>query len=71
MKVISAFVKFLLCEVKAKFSLCLIKHHIRKIYGGIEVNVHAFITLVPDGGWWSASRHGRLNSLENTPVNID
>jgi len=49
MKIVSAFVKFLLCEVKAKFSLSLIKHHIRKIYGGIKVNVHAFITLVPDG----------------------
>jgi hypothetical protein len=31
-----------------------------KTYGGVEVSVHAFLTLVLDAGEWSTPSHGRL-----------
>jgi len=31
-------------------SLCLIKHHNTKSYGGVEIQLHAFLTSTPDEG---------------------
>jgi hypothetical protein len=38
--------------IQVKLSLCLIKHHAMKAYAGM----HYFLTSVPYGGEWSASR---------------
>jgi hypothetical protein len=46
-------------KVKVK-SLCLAKHHTMKTYWGVEVWMHAFLTLALDGGEWLASRSGRF-----------
>jgi len=35
-----------------KLSLCLIKYHAKKTYGGVEVWPHALISVL-DGGVWS------------------
>jgi len=34
------------------------------MYKGVEVYLHAFLTLVLDGGEWSASRPGRFPPKE-------
>jgi hypothetical protein len=36
-------------KVKVKLSLCLTKHHTMTTYGGVEVQLHAFLTLALDG----------------------
>jgi hypothetical protein len=33
-----------------KLFLCLIKYHTMKMDGGVEVQLHAFLTLALDGG---------------------
>jgi hypothetical protein len=47
-------------QVKVKLSLCLTKCHSMKTYGGMEVQLHAFLTSAPDGGEGSASCPGRF-----------
>jgi hypothetical protein len=37
-------------NVKVKLSLCLIKLHAMKMYGGVEVYLHEFLTLALGGG---------------------
>jgi hypothetical protein len=37
---------------------CLIKHHTKKTYGGVEVYLHAFLTLGLDGDNWASSHPG-------------
>jgi hypothetical protein len=55
-------------KVKVKLSLCLInKHYAMKAYGEVD---HTFLTSALAGGEWSASRPGRLNPGERTPVPI-
>jgi hypothetical protein len=38
-----------------------------EMYGGIEVQLHAILTSVLDGGEWSASRPGRFIRVERAP----
>jgi len=40
--------------------------HIR--HGGVEVNLHVFLTSAMDDGKWSASRPVRLTSEKTAPV---
>jgi hypothetical protein len=37
---------------KVKLSLCLTKYHTIKTYCGVEVYLHAFLTLALDGSDW-------------------
>jgi len=37
------------------------------IYGGVEVQLHAFLILTLDGGKWSISRPGRFNPEKGVP----
>jgi len=43
-------------KVKVKLPLCLTTYHVMKTYGRMEVQFHAFLTSVLDGGEWSISR---------------
>jgi hypothetical protein len=47
-------------HVRVNLSLCLIKHHAMKTYGGVEVHFHAFLNSVLEGDEWLASRPGRF-----------
>jgi hypothetical protein len=49
------------CKLKlVNLSLRLIKHRSMKTYGGVEVQLPAFLTSALDRGEWSALRPGRL-----------
>jgi len=41
------------------------KHHAMKTYEGVEVQLHAFLTLVLDEGKWSASHPGHFTPGES------
>jgi hypothetical protein len=43
-----------------KVNLCLTKHQAMKTYEGVELQLHAFLTLARYGGNWSDSRPGHL-----------
>jgi hypothetical protein len=45
-----------------KLYLCSIKHHAMWTYWGMEVELHAFLTMAVDGGEWLASSIGRFTS---------
>jgi len=38
-----------------------------KIYWGVDVWLHAFLTSALDGGEWSATRRGRFTPQGKTP----
>jgi len=38
-----------------------------KTYGGVELQLHAFLNFALDGGEWSASRPGRFTPEEKAP----
>jgi hypothetical protein len=40
----------------------LIKHYTTEWYGGVEAQLHVFLTSAIDGGEWLASRSGRFKS---------
>jgi hypothetical protein len=42
-----------------KLSLCLIKYCTMKVYVGVDVEIHIFLTSALVGGKWCASRPGR------------
>jgi hypothetical protein len=44
--------------VKVYLFLCLIKHHAKKMYEGVEVYLHTFLTLASHGYQWSALHLG-------------
>jgi hypothetical protein len=41
-----------------------------KVYGGVDVQLHIFLTLALAGGEWSASCPGRITPGEASPVYI-
>lgn len=41
-------------QVKVKLAMYLIKHHIMKAYGEVEVLFHTISPSALDGGGWSA-----------------
>jgi hypothetical protein len=51
-------------KVKGKLSLCLTKQHVIAIWG-VEIWLHALLTLAQSGGEWSASSPSRFNPEEN------
>jgi hypothetical protein len=56
--------------IKSKIVNCpcaLSQHHAMKAYWGVEVQLHAFLTLALNGGEWSASRPGRFTPRERAP----
>jgi hypothetical protein len=52
-------------EVKVRLSL--FKHHAMKAYGGVNVQIHIFLTSALAGGEWSASRPGRFTPGQKAP----
>jgi hypothetical protein len=54
-------------KAKVKLLLCLIKCHILKMYGKMEVWFNAFLTSWLDGGEWSASHPSCFTPRENAP----
>jgi hypothetical protein len=57
-------------EVKdiGKVAPVLTKQHAMKTYGGVEVELHAFLTSALDVGKWVASRPGRFTPGETAPL---
>jgi hypothetical protein len=49
----------------------LIKHHVMKTYGGIEVQLHAFLTSAVDEVELSSSRLADLPPDKEPPVLIE
>jgi hypothetical protein len=41
-------------EVNVTLSLCLIGHHTLKMYGGVQVQLHRFLTSSVEGEWFTA-----------------
>jgi hypothetical protein len=41
-----------------------------KMFGGMEVQLHAFLTLVLGGGEWSASHPSHFTPRESTPYQL-
>jgi len=56
---------------RVELFLCLTKHHAMKTYGGVELQIHAFITSALDGGEWSASRPGRFTPGNKARYTLD
>jgi len=54
--------------VSIKLSLCIIKCHSMKRYGGVEAWLHTFLTLALDGGEWSGSCPGCFTLQERAPT---
>jgi hypothetical protein len=52
---------------RGKGSLLLTKYHAMKMYWGVEVYLHAFLTSALDGGEWSALRPGRFTHRKRAP----
>jgi hypothetical protein len=46
-----------------KLSLCITKHYAMKAYGGVDVEIHIFLTSAVVLGEWSASSLGRFTTL--------
>jgi hypothetical protein len=51
--------------MKLKLVLCLTKYYATKTYGGMDVEIHIFLTSAVVGGEWSAS-----NPVEELQVPI-
>jgi len=50
----------ILNSLKVRLPLRLTKHHAIKIYGAVELHLHAFLTSSLDGGEWPSSNPGHL-----------
>jgi hypothetical protein len=55
-------------EVKVNLLLHLIKHYAMKVYGGLDVKIHIFLTLALIGCEWSASRLSHFIRGERPPA---
>jgi hypothetical protein len=53
--------------MKGKWQSWLIKRYTMKIYAGVDVQTHVFLTLVLVGGELSASCSSRFTTRENAP----
>jgi hypothetical protein len=53
--------------LKVTLCLCLTKHYAMKTYGGMDVEIHVFFTLILVLGVSSASRHGRFSTAGKMP----
>jgi hypothetical protein len=49
--------------------MCLTKHHAVRMYWGVEVYLHEFLTSALDGGEWSGSPSGRFTLGVKVPCN--
>jgi hypothetical protein len=47
-------------RVKIKLSVRLIKYHAKMMAGGVEVQIHVFLTSALNGREWSVSRPGNF-----------
>jgi hypothetical protein len=54
-------------KVKKVMSLCLTKHYAMKMYEGVNVQIHAFLTFALVGGEWSDSHPCRFIPGERAP----
>jgi hypothetical protein len=43
------------------------KHYAMKVYGGVDVQIHVFLTSALVGGEWSGSSPGRFTPGETAP----
>jgi len=50
-----------------RHTLCLIKHYAMKMYLGVEVKCHGFLTSALDGSKWSASHSRHIKSMGKSP----
>jgi hypothetical protein len=48
----------------------VIKHYAMKTYGGVDVQIEAFLTSALAGGEWSVSRPGHFTPGERALVSI-
>jgi hypothetical protein len=48
----------------------VLKHYAMKTYGGVDVEIHIFLTSAIVGGEWSASRSGFFTPQKKPPVPI-
>jgi hypothetical protein len=53
--------------MKKEYSKLMDQHYAMKMYGGVDINLHIFITLALDGGKWSASHASHLNPWKIVP----
>jgi hypothetical protein len=58
-------------KVKGKVkSQCLIKQYAMKAYGGMDIEIHIFLSSALAGGQWSDSRLFRFTPGKEPPVPI-
>jgi hypothetical protein len=49
----------------------LTKHHAMKMYWGVEIQHHTFLTIALEGGEWSASCPGHFTPRERAPKEVN
>jgi hypothetical protein len=54
---------------KVELSLCLTKNHAMKMDGGVQVQLHTFLSSSPKGGKWSASHPSHFTPQKKVPAN--
>jgi len=54
-------------KVKLPLSFFLTEHHTLKVYWGVEIKLHPFLTCAIDGSEWSVSHPGCFIPREGAP----